>query len=137
MRLLIIYLIYTDIFSFIRNQSIVIVSVIVSLSSFEKEILKSSRLPPECEITCMLVVYTSEKRGDDESGDGSQEKPFKTIKKGVRESLEKNAEIFCDAKPNEQGAPSVCFLATLTDKISSSLENPKIVLVAYVMSSRA
>lgn len=50
-------------------------------------------------------IYTSEKRGCDETGDGTKEKPFKTVKKGIRESLDKgdNVIVYCDAKPAAEG----------------------------------
>ncbi|KAF6028808.1 NARS [Bugula neritina] len=50
----------------------------------------------------LVKIYTSQTKGSDETGDGSKEKPYQSIKKGVKESLEKNAEIYCDAKPSEK-----------------------------------
>ncbi|XP_067937991.1 asparagine--tRNA ligase, cytoplasmic-like [Watersipora subatra] len=51
-------------------------------------------------LTC---IYTSEKKGNDDTGDGTKENPFKTVKRGVRESLDKNGEVYSDAKPTENG----------------------------------
>lgn len=50
-------------------------------------------------------IFTSEKRGCDETGDGTREKPYKTVKKGVRESLERSDDVvlYCDAKPAPEG----------------------------------
>ncbi|XP_015791900.1 asparagine--tRNA ligase, cytoplasmic-like [Tetranychus urticae] len=48
-----------------------------------------------------LSLYTSEKSGDDDAGDGSFENPFKTIQRAVKKSIElknENMEVFMDAK---------------------------------------
>lgn len=48
---------------------------------------------------CLGEIYTSEKRGNDESGDGSEEKPFKTILQAMRKAgKEPFPTIYVDAK---------------------------------------
>ena len=58
-----------------------------------------------------FIVYTSESKGSDETGDGSKEKPFQTIKRGIRESLDHpNSKVYCDAKKVEGDQPQVGLL---------------------------
>lgn len=48
---------------------------------------------------CKLEVYTSEKFGNDDAGDGSEDKPFKTILQAMRFlSVEPFPPIYVDAK---------------------------------------
>lgn len=49
------------------------------------------------------AVYTSEKYGDDETGDGSEAKPFKTVLKALRANMDKNPPIMVDAKDESKG----------------------------------
>lgn len=49
-------------------------------------------------------IYTSEKRGDDEAGDGSEGKPFKTILRAMRHAgKEPFPVIYVDAKDEAAG----------------------------------
>ena len=48
------------------------------------------------EVTVKVTFYTSEKNGSDETGDGTQAKPYKTAAFALKQ--EKNAEVYVDAK---------------------------------------
>lgn len=48
------------------------------------------------------MVYTSEKQGSDENGDGTESKPFKTVLQAYRKH-EDNANIYVDAKDETKG----------------------------------
>lgn len=51
------------------------------------------------------AIYTSEKAGSDETGDGSEEKPFKTALQALRVAVQEPwPTIYVDAK--EEGAVS-------------------------------
>lgn len=51
-------------------------------------------------------IYTSEKRGSDETGDGSEQKPFKTVLQALRQAeKEPWPSIYVDAK--EEGKVKV------------------------------
>lgn len=48
-------------------------------------------------------LYTSEKHGSDESGDGTQEKPFKTVLEALRRAQqEPYPTVFVDGKSDEK-----------------------------------
>lgn len=54
---------------------------------------------PDIEKLSLQEIYTSDKRGNDESGDGSEEKPFKTILQAMRHAgKEPFPTIYVDAK---------------------------------------
>ncbi|XP_053207711.1 asparagine--tRNA ligase, cytoplasmic-like [Panonychus citri] len=51
-----------------------------------------------------LSLYTSESRGNDETGDGSADNPFKTVQRAVKQSVElknENVDVFMDPKEGE------------------------------------
>jgi asparaginyl-tRNA synthetase len=51
-------------------------------------------------------IYTSEKRGNDETGDGSEKKPFKTILQAMRHAgKEPFPTIYVDAKDEKSESP--------------------------------
>lgn len=48
-------------------------------------------------------IYTSEKNGSDETGDGSQEKPFKSILQAMRcAGTEPFPQIYVDGKADDK-----------------------------------
>ena len=56
-------------------------------------------------VTDDKAIYTSEKAGSDETGDGSEEKPFKTALQALRVAVQEPwPTIYVDAK--EEGAVS-------------------------------
>ena len=47
-------------------------------------------------------MYTSEKTGDDASGDGSAEKPFHSVMKAMKSSGEPFPTIYVDSKEEDK-----------------------------------
>lgn len=57
-------------------------------------------------ITVSGEIYTSDKRGSDESGDGTEKNPFKTIIQAMRHAgAEPFPSIYVDAKDEKAGSP--------------------------------
>ena len=58
-------------------------------------------------------LYVSEKEGSDESGDGTEKSPFKTILQAMRHvGKEPFPNIYVDSK--EDGKVSVCFINAIS-----------------------
>jgi len=49
------------------------------------------------------AIYTSEKTGSDETGDGSEAKPFKTVARGIKGLTEPYPHILVDGKDESKG----------------------------------
>ncbi|CAF1523929.1 unnamed protein product, partial [Rotaria sordida] len=65
----------------------------------------SAEAPTEQLEACSIqgtIVYTSEKNGSDENGDGSQEKPFQTPLQAYRQHGD-NVTIYVDSKDETKG----------------------------------
>jgi len=60
------------------------------------------RLPLQCTLFLADAIYTSEKWGNDESGTGSKDKPFKTVLRAMKHAgKEPFPPIFCDSKEKD------------------------------------
>jgi asparaginyl-tRNA synthetase len=67
------------------------------------------------------AIYTSDKHGSDETGDGSEAKPFKTVARAFKGPLE-NPTIFVDAKDEKNGKFEVISKAQFK-KIKDQVKN--------------
>ena len=67
--------------------------------------MKNRHRQEDCEQADENAVYTSDSRGSDEAGEGTYEKPFKTVMKGVKHvGKEPFPPIYVDVKPDSDAA---------------------------------
>ena len=67
--------------------------------------MKNRHRQEDCEQADENAVYTSDSRGSDEAGEGTYEKPFKTVMKGVKHvGKEPFPPIYIDVKPDSDAA---------------------------------
>jgi hypothetical protein len=69
--------------------------------------MEAVQVAGEAAITDQEGVYTSEERGNDESGEGTYKVPFKSVIKAMKHAgKEPFPQIFVDPKPESEAAKS-------------------------------